>query len=430
MKKVHSIVHSFSNLLKARFPGKSRLPSSTKLLSRVVGKNVYRELILSCPDRRMLVKAAAMHVNLTEEQVVEFIANACKLPALKRIPAIKLEVLPEWLTITRLRSAGAIVLQDKDRVVGLVCVDPQLAQNLHRELEQPPVFVSSWTSINKALVESEDLYVERVQKSREKAQDSLSTTLKATLTYLTTEVRRLGGSKVTIFFTEGVASYKFLSSQAKEAMGSISARIAPDLYEYLVQEGEDAFKDLNLSELRLRTDPEQKTCTICWEEEEDSAEKKNDVELDSRESATRKEFVFTKNNSAKVLLVDDNPTFIKVLSRFLDRQELETLSANNGKEAIELLRSGEVRPALIVCDVHMPVMNGYDFVNELRADDNFADIPIIMLTSDDDIELKVELISNGADLHLNKSEDPRILSAHIMRYTNKVSANDGMKKVA
>lgn len=116
----------------------------------------------------------------------------------------------------------------------------------------------------------------------------------------------------------------------------------------------------------------------------------------------------------RLLLVEDNLVFAQVLERFFAKQGMTTRHAENGQSAFELLR-GDWRPDLIVCDLHMPEMNGVEFVQRLRTQESLQDIPLVILTSDDSTETEVHLTEIGADGYLRKSDDPRLLAARVKR---------------
>ena len=120
-----------------------------------------------------------------------------------------------------------------------------------------------------------------------------------------------------------------------------------------------------------------------------------------------------------VLIVDDNMTFAKVLEKFMARQGLVARHVENGRLALELLASGQISPEIVICDVHMPEMNGADFIKSVRADGRFEDLACIMLTSDDDVETEIRLLSVGADVFLKKNQDPRVFCAHVERIISK-----------
>jgi chemosensory pili system protein ChpA (sensor histidine kinase/response regulator) len=81
----------------------------------------------------------------------------------------------------------------------------------------------------------------------------------------------------------------------------------------------------------------------------------------------------------EIMVVDDSVSIRQVVTRMLQKQGWKTQTARDGMEALEKLN--ECQPDLIVLDVEMPRMNGYEFLSALRAQSNFQDLPIIMLTS-------------------------------------------------
>ena len=80
-----------------------------------------------------------------------------------------------------------------------------------------------------------------------------------------------------------------------------------------------------------------------------------------------------------IMVVDDSVSVRTVVTRLLQRQGWQVRSANDGVDAIEKLR--DYRPDIILLDVEMPRMNGYEFMGAFRGQDNFEDIPVVMLTS-------------------------------------------------
>lgn len=82
---------------------------------------------------------------------------------------------------------------------------------------------------------------------------------------------------------------------------------------------------------------------------------------------------------AKVLIVDDSPTEVHVLSGYLNKHGFDTETAADGREGIEKARA--IRPDLILMDVVMPGVNGFQATRELARDPETASIPIVMVTT-------------------------------------------------
>lgn len=80
-----------------------------------------------------------------------------------------------------------------------------------------------------------------------------------------------------------------------------------------------------------------------------------------------------------ILLVDDDLTLLEMYEDRLKAEGFTIVQAKNGEEALNKAR--EVKPALVILDVMMPKVNGFDVLKNLRGDQEFKDIPIIMLTA-------------------------------------------------
>ena len=83
--------------------------------------------------------------------------------------------------------------------------------------------------------------------------------------------------------------------------------------------------------------------------------------------------------AASVLVVDDDPNLVRLMSRFLKLEGFAPVPAANGKEALAYLRGGG-DASVIVLDLRMPVMDGWTFRIEQRRDPVLADIPIVVLS--------------------------------------------------
>lgn len=113
----------------------------------------------------------------------------------------------------------------------------------------------------------------------------------------------------------------------------------------------------------------------------------------------------------RLLIVDDDVDTLRLVGLMLERQGYEIIAASNGEQALRVAKS-EI-PDLIILDVMMPDMDGYEVARQLRADPSTADIPIIMFTAKSQTEDRVTGIESGADVYLTKPTQPRELFAHI-----------------
>jgi sigma-B regulation protein RsbU (phosphoserine phosphatase) len=116
--------------------------------------------------------------------------------------------------------------------------------------------------------------------------------------------------------------------------------------------------------------------------------------------------------SGALLLVDDNEDNRYTLTRRLRREGYENLTtANDGQQALDLLQA---RPFdLVLLDVMMPGLNGYDVLERMRADTRLRHIPVIMISALDETESVIRCIELGAEDYLPKPFNPTLLRARV-----------------
>ncbi len=112
-----------------------------------------------------------------------------------------------------------------------------------------------------------------------------------------------------------------------------------------------------------------------------------------------------------ILVVDDNRSNRELLERRLRRDGFDVLTAEHGARALDVIGANEIDVVLL--DIMMPVMNGYQTLEKLKADPDLRHLPVIMLTSLDEAESITRCIERGAEDHLPRPFDPVLLRARI-----------------
>ncbi len=116
------------------------------------------------------------------------------------------------------------------------------------------------------------------------------------------------------------------------------------------------------------------------------------------------------NHAARVLVVEDNPDMIQLIVGLLS-SDYEVLAATDGEQGLALAK--KKLPDLVVSDVMMPKMNGFELVRALREDPNTKHIPTVLLTARGQVEDRIEGREGGADAHLTKPFRPEELRATV-----------------
>ena len=116
-----------------------------------------------------------------------------------------------------------------------------------------------------------------------------------------------------------------------------------------------------------------------------------------------------------VLIIDDDRTARETLMAMLEGEHYDLQVAKDGMQALQMLEY--LQPDLILLDVMMPGMDGYEVCRRIRATPRLAEVPIILLTALDDQDSLVRGIESGADDFLSKPADRRELIARVRTIT-------------
>ncbi len=113
----------------------------------------------------------------------------------------------------------------------------------------------------------------------------------------------------------------------------------------------------------------------------------------------------------KILVIDDELSIRMLLENFLSKT-YEVITKSDGMEGVDWLEKGNM-PDLIVADIQMPNMNGYDFIKNIRSSGYFKEIPLIMLSGIESSQEKVKCLKLGANDYMVKPFNPEELAVRI-----------------
>jgi len=134
-----------------------------------------------------------------------------------------------------------------------------------------------------------------------------------------------------------------------------------------------------------------------------------------------------KENTYKILAVDDNPTNLRVISQLLKELGVEILKAENGFEALEI--AVKEQPMLILLDIMMPEMDGYEVCKRLKTDKETKDIPVMFITAKFDSENVVFAFEAGAVDYVVKPFNPAELIARVRTHLDLKIYQEQLKKM-
>lgn len=113
----------------------------------------------------------------------------------------------------------------------------------------------------------------------------------------------------------------------------------------------------------------------------------------------------------RILVVEDEDDFRRILQHYLEGAGYEVVFFNNGEEGVKAVPT--VSPDMVLLDVNLPGMDGYEVCRQLRSDSRFGHIPIIMITVQSQVGEIVKGLKIGADDYILKPFDPDEVLARI-----------------
>jgi two-component system alkaline phosphatase synthesis response regulator PhoP len=125
----------------------------------------------------------------------------------------------------------------------------------------------------------------------------------------------------------------------------------------------------------------------------------------------------------KILIADDEPDILEIISYNLNNEGYQVFTAKNGNEAIE--KAKEVRPDLIILDIMMPYKSGVDVCRILRSQPAFENTLIIFLTALNDDTTQITSLEIGADDYITKPVSPKVLISRVNAIFRRVYKEDG-----
>lgn len=123
---------------------------------------------------------------------------------------------------------------------------------------------------------------------------------------------------------------------------------------------------------------------------------------------------------SKILLVDDEPDILEFLKYNLEANGLEVIVGNNGLEALDKLSEN---PDLIILDIMMPHLDGYEVYKKIREKEDFKDVPIIFLTAKSEETDEIKGLELGASDYIQKPISPKKLIARVNSNLRKTRIN-------
>lgn len=120
------------------------------------------------------------------------------------------------------------------------------------------------------------------------------------------------------------------------------------------------------------------------------------------------------SQKSKVLIVDDEPLNVDYLEQALEDSNYQLIIATNGREALDKIKRDQ--PDLVLLDLMMPILDGFEVLAQVKADQVLRDIPIIIVSAANDSKSVVRGIKQGAEDYITKPIDADHLVKKLKEY--------------
>ena len=132
-------------------------------------------------------------------------------------------------------------------------------------------------------------------------------------------------------------------------------------------------------------------------------------------------------DNLKICLIEDDDSLRFTMREILEKQDVKIIEAENGKIGMSILQNEEIKPDLILLDLMMPVMNGFEFLKAIRETD-LSSIPILVLTGAELTDEERQFLSGETQRILEKSDDTLSTIVNEVGNVLKASADQGDNK--
>lgn len=399
--------------------------SIDQLLRTVLTKTQCAAAASATKDTRLLLQEAAHILSISEVDLLTRISAKTRMACAQTVKPVDVRLLS--LTLGELWEAGAIPALKNGVVAAVICSDPARAAAVFAHYPQAAPCLGSWFGIAQALDASERMlrqieHEHAVVTDKQRETVSRAKALQV-FRFVVSEVTSHGAESFSLEREGSDHFYSFETKSKVRGRGTIHASAWDELVELVERLASELNRERSQNGLcPLRVVRSAGVTSVCWGADDARCRQIFELQVD-QEKRTRQPTptmltqrgARIESSSARVLIVDDEPVFTKVLGRFLSRHNIQAVHVHRPQDALEML-GDPLTPTVLICDLHMPEMSGDEIVHKARRELKLADLPIIMLTAEDDVETELSLIDGGADLFISKSADPRVLVAHIRRF--------------
>ncbi len=396
--------------------------STLKAICSILSAEELSNLLQNTDDWRLILDLGAEIKNEPVAKFGERVARALGVKFVERVPAFDPWLLPKKFSADAFMTVGAYPLFSNGVLSQIVCVDPSRLGDIGQAFATLPKKLSNWRTIEPALK----------AESTELTPSAIEDRVTHLISLMVSEALEYESQSLTLSFKEKNLEYSFITKDGKPAQGSASnllkfpllSRLSDALRSegrsiqvtargsvetYLVEAKSSSVYELRRDAVEKSAETTPHTHLKCSAKVEQL-----EPEQSNLQSATARDKSAQFNYT--IALIDDDVTFSLVVARFFERGGVKVVSFSSPKDALREIKSKQISPDAILCDLHMPELSGLEVMKAIKATAETSSIPFILLTSDDQTETEIRAVTSGVDAFLSKSDEPMLLAAYVQRF--------------
>ncbi len=408
-------------------------------LSSLISYAELEQVLARSKKRSDLLSAAALQLGISEHDLLAQLGSTLDLPVLSALDTQIRQALEMDLDLSDWEASGIFPYFCAGELTACICSDPHDLKMSGTLAQSLPVYLSSSALIARAFAVAKQAFTKQQALREVELAESNKALLDRLLSDLLQQARAYGASNLRILKRVDDCIYEFNTTAGQTARGLINAQVSPFLFNELSRSLREQsclsclLENGESEKLIIRVISPEEAYQLSWAA---GSEQNSQTVADLADRKYLQSILSNVNSLAgsvgtgRILVVEDNQTFIKLLTCFFKKHAIRATFQSSARAALSELERGIDLPQLIVSDLHIPEMDGSEFVQQLKSRPQLADIPVIMLTAAEDLDTELLMLEQGVAVFLPKSSDPRLLLTHIRRFLGQVKENSSKQAVA
>jgi CheY-like chemotaxis protein len=364
--------------------------STAAQLAYLFPASFLRRCVGQTADVRELFSLCAQYRGGNEEALMEKLAARLRVPFSREISPLADETEAE--VAARFYSRGGIPVLLDGQIIGTFCIDPSKIQDLMPVHTRHNVTIAPWSAIKST-------YGQYLARTAAPKYSDMQTQESDALEYVIQEAL-YHNARFVDFALDGEAGwYTFSTASGEDGNSSLSATHTKQVRTFLESQWHRGNIETSFGLVSVTK----------------QGPNHFHIEIPPPPVCTE-----TISESPYILFIEDNAQFASIVVMFLEKAGFDVIHKSSLEHAYSVPKDRGM-PCLIISDLYIGRSNHIETLQALFSSGSFDAIPIIILSSEDNLEVEIEAVALGAKVFLSKQRDPRILLAYVKQFVQRHS---------